>query len=449
MPNFGKQYQSKLVTPAQAVQVVRSGDWVDYGAFAGQNVVLDQALAARKHELRDVKVRSMMRFSKPAILEVDPLGEHFTYSSWHLSGVERRLADQGLCYYDPMLFHELPSYYENLLNVDVAMLQVTPMNEHGYFNFGPQASHCDALCAKAKTVIVEVNPNQPWCLGGRGETIHISQVDYVVEANTPIPQIPSAEPTELDQKIAAMIMEEIHDGSCLQLGVGGMPNAIGMMIAKSDLKDLGIHTEMFVDSMVDMIESGRVNGTRKQIDKGKIVYTFAVGTPKTYDFLNNNPMTAISSVDYVNDPCVIAQNDNFVAINNCVEVDLFGQVCSESSGTRQISGTGGQVCYIYGSYRSKGGKPFICMTSSFEKKGDLISRVKPILTPGATVTTPRTMASYLVTEQGIVNLKGKSTWERAEAIISLAHPAFREELIHSAENMGIWRRHNKRESLAG
>lgn len=441
-------YKKKLVSPEQAVKVIKSGDWVDYGAFAGQNIVLDQALAARKVELTDIKVRSMMRIGVPEILKADPEGRHFTYSSWHLSGVERKLADQGICYYDPMLFHELPGYYEKFLDVDVAMLQVTPMNEHGYFNFGSQASHSLALCEKAKTVIVEVNRNQPWCLGSRGESIHVSQVDYIVEADTPLPQIPSAQPSELEQKIASMIMEEIHDGSCLQLGVGGMPNAIGMMIAQSDLKDLGIHTEMFVDSMVDMVEAGKVTGKRKNIDKGKIIYTFALGTQKTYNFLHNNPQACIASVDYSNDPWVIAQNDNVVAINNCVEIDLFGQVCSESSGTRQISGTGGQVCYMYGSYRSKGGKPFICMTSTFEKRGQLESRIKPVLTPGAIVTTPRTMASYLVTEYGMVNLKGKSTWERAEAIISLAHPSFQDELIQNAEQMGIWRRSNKIEPLA-
>lgn len=441
--NFAEEYKRKLVTPEEAVKVVKSGDWVEYGSFSGQAVVLDRALAARKDELRDVKIRATTRVGIAEVVKTDPTAGHFMYNNWHFSGADRKVHDQGLCWYIPVIYHEVPGYYQRYVDVDVVMIPTTPMDEHGYFNFGPQVSHAMAMCEKAKTIVLEVNPNIPRCLGGREEAIHISKVDYIVEADWPVPQLPAAPPTDVDQQIAGRIMNEIEDGSCLQLGIGGMPNAMGMMIANSDLQDLGIHTEMFVDSMVDMVDKGRVNGSKKTLDKYKVVYTFALGTKKTYDFLHNNPMCATYPVDYTNDPFIIAQNDKVVSINNCVEIDLFGQVCSESSGTRQISGTGGQVCFTYGAYRSKGGKAFMCMSSSYGKGGKLVSRIVPTLTPGSIVTTPRTMVSYVVTEYGMTNLKGMSTWQRAEVLISLAHPDFREDLIKSAQAMGIWRPTNK------
>jgi acyl-CoA hydrolase len=314
------------------------------------------------------------------------------------------------------------------------------MDAHGYFNFSLANSFSRAICDKAKTVILEVNPNLPVCLGGREEAIHISEVDAVVEADWSIPELPAIEPSQTDRKIATLIMGEIEDGSCLQLGIGGMPNAVGSMIARSNLKNLGIHTEMFCDAMVELAETGHVTGARKTADRFKIVYTFCLGTRKAYEFLDRNPGCASYPVDYTNDPFVIAQNDKVVAVNNCVEMDLFGQVCSESSGIRQISGTGGQVDFTYGAYRSKGGKAFLCLSSTYDKKGTPISRIKPLLTEGAIVTMPRPFVSHVVTEYGIVNLKGMSTWERAEAIIGLAHPDFREDLVKAAEKLGIWRR---------
>lgn len=442
--NLQEQYKRKLVTPEQAVQIVKSGDWVEYGSFTGQAVVLDKALAARKDELTDVKVRACTRAMPLEIFKIDPESQHFTYNNWHFSGLDRKIGDQGACWYMPVFYHEVPKYYRDIIDVDVVMIPVAPMDEHGFFNFGPQVSHAMAMCDKAKTIILEVNPNIPRCLGGREESIHISRVDFLVEADWPIPQVPAAQATEQDKAIAALIMKELRDGACLQLGIGGMPNAVGTMIAQSDLKDLGIHTEMFCDSMVDMVESGVVNGSKKQIDNGKIVYTFAMGTNKTYNFLNDNSMCAAYPVNYTNDPCIIGQNDNMVGINNCVEIDLFGQVCSESSGYRQISGTGGQMCFSIGAFRSKGGKSYMCMSSTYNKGEQVKSRIKSTLTPGSIVTTPRTMVSYIVTEYGMADMKGMSTWQRAEAIISLADPQFREDLIKSAQEMGIWRRSNKR-----
>ena len=439
--SHAKEYRAKLATPADAVRVVRSGDWVEYGQFAVQAVALDRALAARKDELWDVKIRATTRAAgTPEVVKADPTAEHFAYHNLHFSAGDRKLHDQGVCWFVPILYHEVPRYYRENCRLDVAMLPTAPMDAHGYFNFSLANSFSRAICDKATTVILEVNSNLPVCLGGREEAIHISEVDAVVEADWDIPELPAAAPNETDRKIATLIMGEIEDGSCLQLGIGGMPNAVGSMIARSSLKDLGIHTEMFCDAMVELAETGHVTGARKTADRCKIVYTFCLGTRKAYEFLDRNPGCASYPVDYTNDPFVIAQNDKVVAINNCVEMDLFGQVCSESSGTRQISGTGGQVDFTYGAYRSKGGKAFLCLGSTYDKKGTLVSRIKPLLTEGAIVTTPRSFVSHVVTEYGIVNLKGMSTWERAEAIIGLAHPDFREDLVKAAEKLGIWRR---------
>lgn len=442
--SLAEEYQRKLVTPEQAVRVVKSGDWVDYGAFAGQTVALDKALAARKDELENVNIRSITSLRVPEVVKVDPEAEHFIFNNWHFSGIDRKLHDKNEAWYIPMLFHELPGLYRRFLDVDVAMIPVTPMDEHGYFNFGPQVSHVHAVCEKAKIVILEVNPSMPKCLGGREECIHISEVDYIVETNWKLANVPGGEPKEIEKKIASFILPELEDGNCIQLGIGGMPNALGQMIAQSDLKDLGLHSEMFTESMVDMVESGVVTGARKNIDKYKVTYTFGFGTQRTYDFLDNNANCAAYPVDYVNDPFIIAQNDNVVSINNCIEVDLTGQVASESSGTRHISGTGGQFDFAFGAYHSRGGKSFMAMESTFKKGGERYSRINPIITPGGIVTTHRALVEYMVTEYGIVNLKGKSTWERAEALISIAHPDFREDLIKEAEKIGIWRRSNKR-----
>lgn len=446
--SYIEQYRNKLKTPQEAVKVVKSGDWVDYGGDAGSAVVLDKALAQRRDELTDVKVRGMTRLQGfPEITNVDPEGKHFTYHNWHFSGYDRQLHDKGLCYFIPMLFREAPSYYRNELTVDVAMMQVAPMDKHGYFNFGLQNNFTKAILDKAKYVIVEVNENMPRVLGGNNERIHISEVDCIVESeNNKLPELTEPTVTDIDRKIAGMIVEKITDGSCIQLGIGALPTTVGALIAKSDLKDLGVHTELLGDPYVDMYNAGQITGRKKGIDKGKMVFTISFGTQKLYDFMNDNPLIASYSVDYTNNPHNIAKNDKMVAINNCVSVDIFGQVSSESCGTRHISGTGGQVDYFEGAYLSEGGMAFCCLTSTFkDKNGHLHSRIQPVLKQGAIVTTPRTVAHYMVTEYGMINMKGKSTWERAEALISIAHPDFREELIKSAEEFGIWRRSNKRD----
>ena len=284
------------------------------------------------------------------------------------------------------------------------------------------------------------------CLGGFEDGIHISQVDMIVESDTEMPQMGAGgEPTEVDKAVAKLIVEEIPNGACLQLGIGGMPNTVGALIAESDLKDLGVHTEMYVDAFVDIAKAGKITGKNKSLDYGRQVYAFAAGTKKLYDYVNMNPEVMGAPVDYTNDVRVIAQLDNFISINNIVDLDLFGQVNAESAGTKQISGTGGQLDFVMGAYLSNGGKSFICLSSSMKgKDGELKSRIVPTLTPGSICTDPRSTVQYLVTEYGMINLKGLNTWERAEKIISIAHPQFRDELIASAEKMGIWRKSNKR-----
>lgn len=441
------EYKRKLVSADEAVKVIKSGDWVDYGPLCAQVIALDKALVKRKDELEDIKIWSQCSVYLPEIFKVDPLGETFIWNTWHLSGQDRNVAAGGRpVYYAPMRYSELPRFVrEHIEPIDVAMMQVTPMDKHGFFNFGPQTSHCKALCETAKVLIVEVNENQPRCLGGYEESIHVSQVDYIVEGeNPPLPQLSEAPPTVLDKKAAGYILEEMKDECCIQLGIGGMPNAVGKMIAESDLKDLGCHTEMLVDAYVDMYEAGRLTGAKKQINPGKLIYTFALGSQRLYDFMDDNPVCASYPVNYTNNISIASQNDNLISINNAIEVDLYGQVCSESVGTKIISGTGGQLDFVLAAYESRGGKSFICLPSTkAEKNGELKSRIIPTLTTGAIVTDPRAVAQFIVTEYGKFEMKGKTVWQRAEGLINIAHPDFRDQLIKDAEALGIWRRTNR------
>ena len=444
-----KMYADKLVSAEQAAAVIKSGDWVDFGWTTGTPVAVDAALAKRMGQLEDVKFHGGILMWVPEIFRIEDPAAHFCWNSWHMGGIERKAASQGFCFYAPIRYSELPRYYRDSAEpLDVAVMQVAPMDEHGYFNFGPNASHMSAVCEKAKKVIVEVNTNMPRCLGGFECGVHISQVDMIVEgSNPPIGQMGAGGPaTDVDIAVANLIVPEIPDGACLQLGIGGMPNAVGSLIAQSDLKDLGVHTEMYVDAFVDIAKAGKINGSRKSIDKGRQTYAFGAGTQKLYDYLNNNPECMSAPVNYTNDIRSISALDNFISINNAVDVDLFGQVNAESAGTKNISGAGGQLDFVLGAYLSRGGKSFICLSSTFmnKKTGKMESRIRPTLADGSIVTDTRANVHYLVTEYGKVNLKGLSTWQKAEAIISVAHPDFRDELIESAAKMNIWRRSNKR-----
>ena len=444
--DYQAMYQQKLTTAEEAVKVVKSGDWVDYGWCTNHPIALDKALAARKDELRDVKVRGGVTMWMPEIAKAEDAGEHFTWNSWHCSGIDRKIMTKGMGFFSPMRYSELPRFYRENLTVDVAMLQVTPMDSHGNFSFALAASHLADMLEKAKVIILEVNKNMPWVYGLTGCEINIKDVDYVVEGDNPeVAQLGGGgEPTAVDKAVAELIVPQIPNGACLQLGIGGMPNTIGAMIAQSDLKDLGVHTEMYVDGFVDMAMAGKLPGKNKALDKGRQVYAFAAGSKKLYDYVDRNPDVMAAPVDYTNDVRVLAQLDNFISINNAIDMDLFGQVNAESAGLKHISGTGGQLDFVMGAYLSKGGKSFICMSSTVTgKDGTVKSRIVPTLTPGSICTDPRSCVHYIVTEYGMVNLKGLSTWERAEALISIAHPDFREQLIQDAEKMHIWRRSNK------
>ena len=444
---FLGMYKSKLRTADEAVKVIKSGDWVDYGFCANQPRVLDEALARRAPELEDVKVRGGISLWKPAIFDIEDPVHHIIYNSHHTSGFERKHIDTGACFYEPMRYSELPRYYyDHITPPDVAMFQVAPMDNHGYFNFGVSASHLKAVCDTAKVVIVEVNQNMPRCLGGFGESVHITDVDMIVEGrNDPMGTLASPEPTEVDKAVARQVVERIPSGSCLQLGIGGMPNAVGKLLCESDLKDMSVHTEMYVEAFVDLSLCGKISGANKSIDHGRQTYAFAAGTQRVYDFLDDNRMCMAAPVSYTNDIRTIASIDNFMSINNAVDVDLYGQISSETSGIRHISGAGGQQDFVLGAYLSHGGKSFICLSSTYQKKdGTLASRIRPTLVEGSVVTDTRPNTMYVVTEYGCVNLKGLSTWERAEALISIAHPDFRDELIASAQQQKIWYRSNKR-----
>lgn len=444
---FLDMYRSKLTTADEAVKVIKSGDWVDYGFCNTHPHVLDEALARRAPELEDVKVRGGIALWKPAIFDIEEPAKHIIYNSHHTSGFERKHIETGACFYEPMRYSELPRYYYDHINPpDVALIQVGPMDKHGYFNFGVSASHMKAICDTAKIVIVEVNQNMPRCLGGFGESVHISDVDMIVEGrNDPMGQLLSAPPTEIDKAVARQVVERIPNGACLQLGIGGMPNAVGMLLCESDLRDMSVHTEMYVEAFVDLSLCGKISGANKSIDHGRQTYSFAAGSQRVYDFLDDNRMCMAAPVSYVNDIRTIAAIDNFMSINNAVDIDLYGQVSSETSGIRHISGAGGQQDFVLGAYLSNGGKSFICLSSTFKKKdGTLASRIRPTLAEGSIVTDTRVNTMYVVTEYGCVNLKGLSSWERAEALISIAHPDFREELIQAAQKQKIWYHSNKR-----
>jgi butyryl-CoA:acetate CoA-transferase len=443
---LGSEYKRKSVDADEAVKVVRSGDLVHYGLFCGIVRSLDVALAKRTEELRDVKVcDTIWAYDEaPAILRADPAAKHFKYMSTHMSALDRRMNKEGCCWFIPVQFRENTKLWaENVERIDVAMLQVAPMDRFGYFNLGPQVAEYWGIFSKAKHIIVEVNERQPITHGAEN-AIHISQVDQIVEgAGSPLPNLVAKPATDAEKKIASHIVERISSGSALQLGIGGMPNYVGSMIADSDINDLSVHTEMFVDAYVNLYNAGKITGN-KNTHRGKMVFTFAMGSQAVYDFLDDNPLGYVGPVEYVNAIEVIAANDRVVSVNSCLQVDLFGQVNAESAGLQHIGGTGGQLDYVMGAFKSQGGQSFLCTPSVRQgKDGRKESLIVARLPEGSIVSTPRSATHYVVTEYGAVNLKGKSTWERAELLISVAHPDFRDELVREAEKMGIWKQSSK------
>jgi len=424
---------TKKISAEDAAALVKSGDWVDYGFGMGQPDLFDRALAARAPELRGVKIRSCLTMRPRAVLEADPHAEHFIWLSWHFTAYDRRQSDAGRCTYIPLNFGEQPDYYRRFVDPpDVVCIKTTPMDEHGFFNFGGAVTFLKALTERAKVLIVETCAATPYVYGAQ-ESVHIDDVHHVIEGNDePIPEVGNPAPTEVDHKVASLIAAEIEDGACLQIGIGGMPNAVCVLLKETSVKDLGIHTEMLVDGMIDLVEGGHVTGARKQIDQFQMIFTFAAGSRRQYDFIHRNPRAQAHPVDYTNLPHNIMRNDRVVSINNTTEIDLQGQAASETAGRRHLTGTGGQLQFVRGAYASRGGKSFMCLSSTYDKGGEPRSRIVSTLTPGNIVTTPRTDVMYVVTEYGLVNLKGKSVAERALALISIAHPDFREALEREA-----------------
>ena len=449
MSTNNSQYTQKLITGEKAAGLIKPGDEVVYGGFILAPIYIDGFIAKRVQE-KELSNNTFATMCFPGISQAvaaDPKSEHLIYDNAFFSPGDRILHEMGLCNHIPSLFREIPTFFEfKYMTIDILYLRTTPIDDHGFFNFGLANTFIREMIDNTKILIVETNSTMPYCYGGLDEAIHISEVDYIVESdNSPIIATDPPPASDKDKIIADYLIKEIEDGSCLQLGIGGMPNALGALLAQSGVKDLGIHTEMLVDSVVDMYEAGCITNRNKDVFKGKIVYTFGFGSRKLYDFMDRNPACASYPVKIVNNPEVISQNKKVVSINNAIEADLFGQISSESKGHKHISGSGGQFDFVQGAYGSKGGKSFICMTSTYtDKEGNQHSRIVPQFSPGTGITVPRTMTQYVVTEYGIAQLKGKSTWKRAEALINIAHPDFRDELVKNAEAFNIWRPVNKK-----
>ncbi len=427
MPSYEDQYQQKLCTPAEAAAIVNSGDHLCFPICAGEPTLFVQALADRKSELKGVVVNQQHHLN-PAYLNPESI-EHIRVNSWFTSHVSRKAVQSGWADFVPNYFHEVPKLLREYWPIDVAGTVVSPMDEHGYFTCSLSVAYTMEAIKKARKVVVQVNPNAPRTHGNCH--IHISQVDCIIECNDPIIELKIPPITAVEEAIGNHIAELIEDGSTLQLGIGGIPNAVcKALIGK---KDLGIHTEMITDGMVDLMLSGAVNNSRKSTHRGKTIGTFALGTKRLYDFMNENPMIEMHPVDYTNDPYNIGKNEKVVSINATIEVDLLGQCCSESLGHVQWSGTGGQADFVRGANISSGGRSFI--TTASTAKNGTVSSIVPTLKPGAAVTTGKNDVDYVVTEFGVAKLRGQTARQRAMNLINIAHPDFREELLAEARRM--------------
>jgi acyl-CoA hydrolase len=452
MSKFLSEYKQKLTTAKEAVKVVKDNDMISYSPFCMKTPLLDEALAYRRDELHNVDILFITLTYMPEVLKSDPHGKSFGFIDGSFSAATRAFQSMGIpVSAAPSLYHETGRVFlADVMNMDVLFLAARPMDEEGYFNFGPQSScTVDMIAAKGGSkknlkILVEVNDKIPFIHGDN--KVHVSQVHSIVENpnGKKLSAIPEVEATDIDKKIAKIIMDEMVDGACLQLGIGGMPNYVGKMLAESDFKDLGCHSEMFVDAYMLLHKAGKLTNKRKQIDVGKSVFTFALGSESLYEYMDNNPEMSCRSVSYTNSPHIIAKNDRMYSICSCIAVDIFGNVSSESVGYRQISGTGGQLDYHYASLHSEGGKGFVCMPSAkIGMMGDIKSNVMFKFEEGTQITVPANMTNYVVTEYGIVNLKGNSLWDRIEKLVSIAHPSVRDELLEQAKKARLFTRSNR------
>lgn len=433
MTDYKALYAKKLMTADAVAEQVQS-NWLfgmDTGPSQTPAIMAAVANKIRNSDITGVKVQTLLDVYPFEFYADDSLKGKMIGYSWFSSGGARKAVNAGYADILPAYYRDVPRHIRVEYEYDAFCVSVSPMDSHGYFSLANNGSYAEAMMDKAKRIFVEVNDQQPRCLCGT--QIHVSQVDAIVEFNHELPVLPPVVIDETSRTIGNLIAEQIPDGACIQLGIGAIPDATGMALKAKH--DLGIHTEMFTDSMVELIECGAVNNSKKQIHRGKSVTTFAYGSKRIYDYIDDNPAIEILPVDYVNDPAVICKNDNMISINAALEVDFFGQVCAESVGTKHMSGSGGQIDYVRGACQSKGGKSFIAFTST--AKGGTISKIKPILTPGAICTTSKNDVDYIVTEYGIAHLRGRSLGERTKQLIAIAHPDFRDELTFEAKKRGI------------
>ena len=431
---YKAEYQRKLTTAEQAIEPVPDICTIVHGMASGEPAALLGAVAKRASagKFKEVKAFSMLPMAHAAKTILDPsLSDVIFPQTWFVSASDRGFVRVGLNSFVPNEFHQVPRFIREFMEIDLVVTTVSPMDKAGFFTFGSINDYISTAARHCRRLVVEVNPNMPRVFGD--SLLHVSEVDAIVENDVPILEVVPAEPKPEAEIIGRTVTEMIPDGATIQLGFGAIPNALAGYLEGH--KDLGIHSELFCPGLKHLIQKGVVTGRRKNLHPRQHVFTNALGDRDMYDFMHDNPSMASHPVSYTNDPQVIAQNDNLISVNATIEVDLLGQCNSESLGGYQFSGTGGQLDFVRGAFNSRGGKSIIAFYAT-AKDGE-VSRVVPRFETGAVVTTPRMDTHFLVTENGVVNLKGKSTRDRALDIISIAHPKFRDSLLHEAEEMHL------------
>jgi len=419
------------MSAAEAVLEVQSGHRVFVTGNCSAPQELLDALVARATELEAVELVQVLTFGRAP--QVAPeLASHLRVNTLFISDNVRAAVNEGRADFTPCLLSEIPALFKNgRLPLDVALIHVSPPDEHGFCSYGVEVGVTKTAAQSAGRVIAQVNPHMPRTLGDA--FIHVSKIDAIVPVDVPLPEVHMADTSDLAQRIAANIVDLIPDGATLQTGIGAIPDAVLRQLGGK--KHLGIHTELFSDGVIDLIDRGVIDGEQKSLHPGKLVAGFILGTRRLFDFVHDNPIFELHPTEYVNDPFVIAQNDRMVAINSAIEIDLTGQVCADSVGTRLYSGVGGQVDFIYGASRSRGGVPIIAQPSTATVKGTAMSKIVATLKPGAGVVTTRNHVHYVVTEHGVADLYGRTIRQRARALIDVAAPEFRAELERQATEL--------------
>lgn len=416
-------YDRKIVTAEQAVRKIKSNDNVVFSQTAAVPLLTAVTLYNNKELYDNVNIYHMFTLGHGAYMKPECYGHFRHFGNFVASNSRQALMDKQADFI-PCYFHEVPKMFKESFTIDVAVIAMTTPDKNGYCSFGLSCDYSKAAAKSAKILIAEMNEMMPFTMGEENR-IHISEIDYVLPCSYFLPEIPLPTITEIENNIGKYCASMVNDGATVQLGIGAIPHAVALYL--SEKNDLGVHTEMFSDSLMELIKKGVVNNSKKNINKDKSVSAFIMGTNELYDFVNNNADIELFPVDYVNDPYVISQNDNVVSINSCLEIDLMGQVNSETIGLSQYSGVGGQVDFVRGARRSKNGLSIMAMPSTASKGA--ISRIVPFLSPGAAVTTSRNDVDVVVTEYGVANLRYKTLAQRAESLIAIAHPDFREELL--------------------